>query len=151
MRAVKQALFLQLFLELLISGIQVAHAARYEPRAVELIRAVARIDRDAADGRNAHTARRTKAQRLCAAAEHHAPQTALGVLEREIVVAGRVDLVVGQFPRHADVAEQRVRIQQLLDVGVELRYGKGCTRHLAFGAVLRRLFGLGSRFLRFFR
>ena len=62
------------------------------------------------------------------------------------MMSGRIDLVVGQFPRHADVAEQRIRIQQLLDVGVELRYGKGCTRMSAFGAVLRHLFGLGSRF-----
>ena len=83
---VKQALFLELLLELLISRIQVAHAARDEPRAIELIRPVARIDRDAADRRNAHAARRAKAQRLRAAAKHHAPQTALGVLECEIMM-----------------------------------------------------------------
>ena len=83
---VKQALFLELLLELLISGIQVTHAARDEPRAVELIRAVARIDRDAADRRDTHAARRAKAQRLRAAAKHHAPQTALGVLECEIMM-----------------------------------------------------------------
>ena len=129
-RAVKQALLLQLLLELLVGGIQVAHTARNEPRTIELICPVARIDRDAADGRNAHSARRAKAQRLRAAAKHHAPQAALGILEREIMMPGRVDLVVGQFPRHTDITEQRIRIQQLLDVSVELRYGKGCTRHV---------------------
>ena len=47
----------------------------------------------------------------------------LGILEREIMVPGRVDLVVGQFPVHRHY-RQRIRIQQLLDVGIELRYGK---------------------------
>ena len=92
--AVKQSLFLQLFFELLVSSIQIADTAGDQPRAIELIRAVARIDSDAADRCHAHAARRTKAQRLCAAAKHHAAQAALGILEREVVVSGRIDLIV---------------------------------------------------------
>ena len=62
MRAVKQALRLELGLELLEGDLKIAGPLRLQRRAVELICSVARIDGHAPEGRDAHTALGTEAQ-----------------------------------------------------------------------------------------
>ena len=90
----KQALFLKPGLKLLVGYLEVAEALGDYRLAVELVRAVARIDADAAVSRDAHAALGPKTQLTRRGAEHYAFERALRVLEREIVVPGWVYLVV---------------------------------------------------------
>ena len=125
MRRVEQALLFELGLELFVGDLQISAALRHQRLAVELIRPVARVHADAPVGRDAHAALRPEAQLAGRRTEHDALERALRVLEREIMVARGVDLVIGQLPAHGDRAQEPVTVHQRLYIGVELGDGQG--------------------------
>ena len=94
MRGVEQPLALQLRLELLEGDVQVARALRRELGDIKLIGPVAREHADAPEGDDLHAVLGTEAQTQGVSLEQHAAHRALGVLEREVVVARGVELVV---------------------------------------------------------
>ena len=128
-RRIKKALLGQLFLQLLERNVKIARAVGCERIAVELVRAVAREDRHTAGGNHLHPVFRPEAQALRARAEHDAAQRALRVLERKIMMAGRIDFIVAELAAHADIAEQLVAVEQKFDIFVDLRDGNDVLLH----------------------
>ena len=120
MAFVKQALLPQLFLQLLKGHAQVAGALGRQAGTVQLVRAVAGIDADTAGGDDLHTVFRAEAQARGAAPEHNTLQTALTVLQRKVVMAGGVYLIVGDLAPQQDLLQWRHVIQQVLDKLVDL-------------------------------
>ena len=120
----KKPLLEELFLELLEGDVQVAHALRAELRAVELIRAIAREYADAAKGDDLHAVFRAEAELCRHAAEHHAPERAPLVLEREVMVPGGIELVVRDLAAHENGLELRHGVEQRLDEIVGFRYAE---------------------------
>ena len=94
MRGVEKPLAFKLCLELLKGDVQIAHARRAQLRAIELVRAVARKDTDAAEGHDLHAVFRAETELCRHAAEHHAFERAPLILEREVMVPRGVALVV---------------------------------------------------------
>ena len=121
---VEQPLPVQLLLQLLKGHIQVAHAVGGQTAAIQLIRAVPRVDADAAGGDDLHPVLRLEPQLHGRALEHHAPQSALAVLQRKIVVAGGVYLVVGDLPPQQQVTEGGDCFHQFLDTVIQFGNGK---------------------------
>ena len=138
MRGVEEPLGGQLGLELLIGHLQIARALRHQALAIELIGPVARVDGDTAKGRDAHAALRPETELRGSRAEHHAAQAGFRVLEREIVVARGVDLVVRELAPDIDGAEHGIGLYEALYAGVELRYAQRLTfGHVSSGAAER--------------
>lgn len=97
-----------LFLQLLKGHTQVAGALGRQAGAVQLVGAVAGIDANTAGGDDLHTVFRAEAQARGAAPEHNALQTALAVLQRKVVMAGGVYLIVGELaPRRTSCKAAR--------------------------------------------
>ena len=119
MSAVKQPFVRKFFLELLIGDLKIARSLRHQAAAVQLISAVTRIDGEASVSCDAHSAFRFKAQLDRARFEHDALQTAFAVFQREIVVPGRIDLVVGEFPSDSDLQEKRRCVKEFFDQAVQ--------------------------------
>ena len=124
MGGVKQSLLLELLLQLLKGHIQVPHPVRGQLGAVQLIRAVPGEHADPAEHHRLHAVFRPEPQLHGAAFEHHAPQGALSVLQGEVVVAGGIDLVVGQLAPDVKPGELRRAVDQVLDKTVDLGHGK---------------------------
>ena len=124
---IEQALPIQLFLQLLEGHIQVAHAVGRQAAAIQLVRAVPRVDADTAGGDDLHPVFRLEAQLHSRALEHHTAQGAFAVLEGEVVVAGGVHLVVGHLAPQQQVAEGGHGLHQLLDTAVQFGDGKYMT------------------------
>ena len=102
---------------------QIPHALRRQRAAVELICPVARIDAHPSGHQHAQAVFRAETQLLRARTEHDAAQRTFVVLEREIMMSGWVDLIVGKLAAHTEPGEQSVSVQQKPDVLVELRDG----------------------------
>ena len=123
MLAREKPLFVELALELLKRDLQIACALRQQRAAIELVRAVARVNAHAPERRNAHAALRAEAQLHRAAFEHDAADTALRVLERKIMMPGRVYFIIGQLTPDTDIAELRVSVDEPFYSAVELADG----------------------------
>ena len=120
-RGIEETFPRELFLQLFKGDLQVAHALRHHAGGVELIDAVAREHRHAPENRYAHAVFRPEAKLERAALEHHAAQAALAVLQREVMMAGGIDLIVRQLAAYADVQKRGIGLQKSADVLVELR------------------------------
>ena len=129
MRRVKQALGLQLLLELLKGDVQVAHAVGREGVAVELIRPVARKHAHAPRGDDLHAVFRSEAQPQRGIFEHHAAQRAALVLERKIMVPRGINFVVADLAAHSERRQVLVPIKQEFEIAVELGDGKDILLH----------------------
>ena len=103
----------ELGLELLQRELLLAQAARLHAHRVDLQVAAHRVQVDAALDEYLQTVFGPEAQQTCVAAEHHRVELALGVLEREIHVAGRGDAQPGNLPHDPHSAE--VRLQRALN------------------------------------
>ena len=121
---IEQPLPVQLVLQLFEGHIQVAHAVGGQAIAIQLVRAVPRVDADAAGGNDLHAVFRLEPQLHGRALEHHAPQRALAVLQRKVVVSGRVHLVVGHLAPQQQVSEGGHGLHQLLDAIIQFGDGK---------------------------
>ncbi len=123
MSLVEQSLPVQLVLQLFKGHIQIPHAVRRQLGAVELIGPVPWEHADAAIGDDLHPVLRPEPQLHGAALEHDAPQSALPVLQGEVVMPGGVYLIVGQLPPDVDAGELRDAVDDVFDEAVDLRYG----------------------------
>ena len=94
MSGIKQPLGVKLCLQLLERDLKIADPLRHKLAAVELIDPVPRIDGYAPPYGDAHSVFRTKTELSGTSLEHHAFQTALGILERKIVMPGGIDFVI---------------------------------------------------------
>ena len=119
-RGIEKPLALQLRLELLEGDVQVARALRRELGDIKLIGPVAREHADAPEGDDLHAVLGTEAQTQGVSLEQHAAHRALGVLEREVVVARGVELVVRDLAAHEDLLQLRHAVEQSLDEVVGL-------------------------------
>ena len=120
---VKQPLLLELLLQLLKGHIQVPHPVRGQLGAVQLIRTVPGEHADPAEYHGLHAVFRPEPQLHGAAFEHHAPQGALSVLQGEVVVAGGIDLIVGQLAPDVKSRQLGRAVDQVLDQSVDLGHG----------------------------
>ena len=116
---VEKSLVVELILQLLEGHEQIAHAVGGQAVTVELILAVPGVDADAAAGDDLHAVAGPELQMLGCAPEHDAAQNARFVLQGKVVVAGGVDLVVGQLAPHQDVPQNRLTLDQVLDILVD--------------------------------
>ena len=116
----KKALLGKPRLQLLKSEIKVSHPGRDQLCAVQLINAVPLIDRNAADRCHTHSVFRAKTDPGGAGSEHHALQAALCILQREIMMAGGIDLIIGKLSAHSEAPQQQVAVEESLDVCVQL-------------------------------
>ena len=121
---VKQPLLLELLLQLLKGHIQVPYPVRRQLGAVQLICTVPGKHADPAEYHGLHAVFRPEPQLHGAGLEHDAPQGALSVLQGEVVVAGGIDLVVGQLAPDVKSGELRRAVDQVLDKTVDLGHGK---------------------------
>ena len=87
MGRLKEALLIELLLQLLKGHMEVSHPVGGEGGAVELILSVPGKDRHPAKGQHLHAVLRPEAQRDRLPPEHDAPDGPSGVLEGKIVVA----------------------------------------------------------------
>ncbi|MPM90439.1 hypothetical protein SDC9_137560 [bioreactor metagenome] len=120
MRLVEQALLQKLCLELLKGHRQIANPVRRQAAAVELIGPVSWEDGNPPLGNGLHAVFRTKPQPLGLGPKHDAPQRAVLILQRKIVVSRGVDLVVGQFSPHQNILQNRLSVQQSFHIFVYL-------------------------------
>ena len=115
-RIVEEPLRCESRLELLEGEREVARALRHHVVSVELVDAVALVDRDAAADDDLHAVLRPEAQALRAAPEHHALDGRRGVLQREVAVARGVAAEVRQLPADLDAAEHGLALEHPLDI-----------------------------------
>ena len=120
MRRIKEALFGEPCLQLFKREIKISHSGRDQLCTIQLIRSVPLIDRDAADRCHAHPVFRAEADSGRAGAEHHAPQTAVRILQREIMMAGGIDFIIGKLSAHSEAPQQHIAVEESLDVCVQL-------------------------------
>ena len=116
MRSVEQPFCRELGLELFKRQREVARALRHHAVGIELVNAVALIDGNIARHDDLHAVFRTKAQVLCAAAEHHALDARIGILEREIAVSRGIAFEIRQFAADAQMRERGLTLKHPLDV-----------------------------------
>ena len=117
---VEEPLLPELLLELLEGHRQIPRPLGSQGIAVELVGPVPGKDRDPAGGHCLHAVLRPEPEAGGLSAEHDAPEGSLAVLQGEVVVAGGIDLVVGQLPPHQDALEDRRVVQQALHQLVHL-------------------------------
>ena len=123
-RLIEEPFGIKALLELFKGHLEIADAVGHDRGAGELIRAVPGIDPETSAGKDAHPVFRTEAKLRRAASEHDAPQAALLILQGEIVVTRGVDLIVRQFPLHAEVPEAELGFQKVPDRFVHLADGQ---------------------------
>ena len=92
---IKQSFGRKLCLKLLIGYLKIASSLGDKVSAVKLIRTVARKDRYTSKSSDAHSAFGAKAQLGRTAFEHDAAKAALGILQRKVMMARRIYLIVG--------------------------------------------------------
>ena len=97
MLGIKKTLGIQALLKLLEGDVQVTQAVGDQSGAVKLIATVSRIDADLAGGHYLHAVLRAETEVFGHTCKHDAAQGTLSVLEGEIVVAGGVNLIIGDL------------------------------------------------------
>ena len=117
---VKEALPPELVLELLKGQMEVTHPVGAQGVAVELVGPVPGIYGDPPQGYDLHAVLRAEPQAQGLSPEHDAADGPLRVLQRKIVVAGGVELVVGDLPPDVDVPQLGDAVQNALDEQVHL-------------------------------
>ena len=112
MGLVEQALGIEPLLELFKGNLEVPNPIRNNRGAIELICAITGIDPETAAYKHSHPVLWPESKLYCAAAEHHALQTALLVLQRKVMMTGGVDLVIREFPLDTQVPKSKIGFQQ---------------------------------------
>ena len=109
---VKEALGMELGLQLLESHRQIAGSLGRQGIAVQLVGTVPWKHGDPPGHHHFHAVFRPKAQLYGAALEHDAAQCALRVLQGKVVMAGGVYFIVGELAPDCHIGQHRLIVQQ---------------------------------------
>ena len=120
----KQSLREELRLELFICCVKIAQPFRLHRGDVELVGSVPRIDGDASGTDHAHSVLGTEAEPRSVGAKHDAPDRCASILERKVMMPGRIDLIIGQLAADINAAQRAVAFHDGADVLRDLRYGE---------------------------
>ena len=129
MRGIKQALGRELFLQLLKGRVQIAHTVHGHGGAVQLVGAVSGVDGNFAHGDDFHAVFRTKAQPHGVSLKHNTSERAALVFQREVVMPGRILLVVTDLPPDSHLRQQGVRVHSSPDIFIQLGDGQYILSH----------------------
>ena len=130
MGGIKQALCCQLLFQLLEGRIEVTHAVHGHGGAVQLVSAVSGKHGNLAHSDDLHAVFRPEPEPHGISLEHDALQRAAFILQREVMVARGVHLVVADLATDCHLGEQRVSIQAAADVFIQLGDGQNILCHI---------------------
>ena len=99
-----------------------AHPGRAHALHHELVCPALDVHVHGPEGGDLHVLLRLEVDPLATVCEHHRPDLAAGVLQREIIMSGRVLLEVGDLSVDPEVPDGRRTAQNGLHTGVELGY-----------------------------
>ena len=108
MGGIKQTLGLKLGLQLFKGHMQISHPIRSQTGTIQLVGPIPGKDGNFAQCQHLHAVFRPKTEPHGAGLEHDAAQSAGGVLQGEIMVAGRVHLVIADLPPDAQAGQEPV-------------------------------------------
>ena len=115
---------------LLKSGVKIADSVHGHGGTVKLIGAISGKHGDFAHGNNFHAVFRPEPQPQGIALEHDAAQCAFRVLHREIMMPGRIYLIVTDLSPDSYTCQQRIRLHNIADILIDLRNGKHLLCHI---------------------
>ena len=119
----KQPLRCQFRFQLLKGGVKVAHAIHAHGTAIQLERTVPWVDGNAPHGDHLHAVLRPEPQPGGACFKHNAFQRRIFILQREIMVAGGIHLVIANLPPYRKLYQQLILVHFSADVLIDLGNG----------------------------